>query len=464
VRIFLVSEVHWVGRREPTHLLVLEGSLLGADFSVSFDNGRYGGHDMAKKPVFYPVLRLEKRRKNSLDHSSRALSQPVEVIRRAVADRKIKSTGQYIANAINHYSVAQIGLEERTFTSNPGWRQTVAAGADAGSTYYRNFFRYKPAHYSVRSENSLNLSYGVGSYDGSVTNLEKAWEPLIERATASVKRKLDGNIGKAQLAAPVAESREIHRLVRQINTLGTDTLKALLAIKKTRGKSAFKQFGNIWLGFGFGVNPLIKDVESAARSILDYTIRQDRQVRITGTAVQDYHSAATTLSPQQIAWGCSMGFKDSFTHTQGVRIVAGMDLKLRSAASYSVADHLGLKVGMIPSVAWELTPFSWVVDYFVTVGPWLDDMFYTLPGETTYISMTQKYQNEIINFPYARPSGGYTAHLSPTPGRGRYISFYRTKLTSLPSRAIRIKSADQVAQFGLTKLLNLGSVLAQKWK
>ena len=418
---------------------------------------------MAKKPVFYPILprvKLGKTKRNA--DNSLNFSKPVYVQRRAHANRYVKSTGQFVPDLINDSSEGVIGYEEKGGVKNPGWRQVVAKGGDATSVYSRVRIVYKPTVYSCYSEDIGNISFGYGQEDGGLDLVEKPWEPLIDKATASLKHKLDGNIGKAQLAAPIAESREIHRLVRQINTFGIDTLKALLAIKKTRGKSAFKQFGNLWLGFGFGVNPLLSDIASAANSILDYTTREDRHVRITGTASLDHITTIRTLTAAQIAYGLKLGQGSTFYHTQGVHIVAGIDLKLRSAASYSVLDHLGLKVGQLPGVAWELTPFSWVVDYAITVGPWLDDMFYTLPGVTKYVSLSRKYHNEGLMIPYPVPSAGFKAYVT---GRGssRYSSFAREKLSVLPSRQIRIKSADEVANNGLSKLLNLGSVLAQKW-
>lgn len=418
---------------------------------------------MAKKPRFYPIIprvKLGKTKRNT--ENSPNSSKPVLVHRSTFFDRYVKSTGQYIPGTLSE-SDGVIGYDEKAGIKNPGWRQTIAKGGDATSTYSRIRIIYKPTKYTCFFEDSGNLSLGRGQEDGGLNLVEKPWQPLIDRATASIKHKLDGNIGKAQLAAPLAESREIHRLVRQINTLGIDTVKAMLAIKKTRGKSAFKQFGNIWLGFGFGVNPMLKDIESAANSILDYNTREDRHVRLTGTASQDYFTSITVLGSSNIAYALKLGQKSQFYHTQGVHIVAGIDLKLRSAASYSVTDHLGLEVGALPGTLWELTPFSWVGDYFATVGPWLDDMFYTLPGATKYISMSTKYHNIGTMLPYPIPQVGNSRSGVNGQGSSRYSSFTRVPLTALPSRQLRIKSADEVAQHSLAKLLNLASVLAQKW-
>jgi hypothetical protein len=285
---------------------------------------------------------------------------------------------------------------------------------------------------------------------------------LKDVALGRLKNRLNGYIGNAQLAAPLAEAREVHRLVRQINGLALSTVQAALAIKKTKGKSALKQFGNVWLGYGFGVNPMLSDLEKAALAVLDYQTRQDNRIRVSGTASRDYHSSIrNNPSGGAIAFGTDVWVTTSSNHVQSVRYVAGVDLKIRSAASYSVGDHLGLKVSAIPSALWELTPYSWAVDYFTTVSPWLDDVFWTLSGDTVYVSLTEKYQVEAIMM--TEPvlnSPGFNWQGSFSTGRFRYSSIARTPLSSLPTRSLRVKSEDEIAKYGLTKVINLASVLA----
>jgi hypothetical protein len=220
-----------------------------------------------------------------------------------------------------------------------------------------------------------------------------------------------------------------------------------------------KLFADVWLGFGFGVNPLLHDIESAANAILDYTTRDDRRVRVTGTANRDWRTSGLTNTGTAVR-GAQLDIYSAAHHKQGARIVAGVDLKLRSGSSYSVQDHLGLKISDVPGTLWELTPFSWVVDYFVTVGPWLDDMFFTLPGVTKYVSLSRKYEVRTDlsgKFRYL-PSVQFGGTVNP--GYIDYFVFSRASLSSLPTRQIQVKSVDQVAQHGLTKLLNLASVLA----
>jgi hypothetical protein len=239
-------------------------------------------------------------------------------------------------------------------------------------------------------------------------------------------------------------------------------VKAALAIKKTRGKSAAKFFGDVWLGFGFGVRPLISDLANAANAILDYQTREDHHVRVVGTATREYTSGQVIAPVYSICPGVKIGYTNHGHHMQGVHLVAGIDLKIRSTASYGMSDQLGLSLGAVPGALWELVPFSWVVDYASTVGDWIDDMFFTIPGIVKYVSRSEKYQTETTGVPYASYSPGYTGSFNSSPAELKYVNFNRTVLATLPTRQLRLKTTDEVAKFGLTKLLNLASVLAQK--
>jgi hypothetical protein len=412
----------------------------------------------SQKPKFYPIL--PGRRKAQRLEKQDGLTTPISYSRRLYADLTLISTGD-VSEFLNESNERTLAWNSKSFARHPGWQLAVAKGGDATFSYSREIGTYKPIVYGGTSKNATWRSKCYGSIHGVGPVFEpKETLTLQDQALGKLKHKLNGYIGNAQLQAPLAESREIHRIVRQINTIGIDTLKALLAIKKTRGKSAAKHFGDVWLGFGFGINPMLKDIEKAANSILDYNTRQDRTVRVVGTATREYHSRVANTVGESVAFGTTCKTISQVIHTQGVQIVAGIDLQTRSAASYSVYDHLGLEISEIPSTLWELTPYSWAFDYFFTVSPWLDDMFYTLPGECKYVSQATKYQSETTDYPVFVPQSGFTWSGGGTMGRARYVSFSRTPLAVLPSRGIRIKTSDEIAKYGGTKLLNLASVLA----
>jgi hypothetical protein len=417
--------------------------------------------DMAKQPKFYPNLPRVKHHKGVLRVGAISSTQPVYTPRIIHADWYSKASRLYIPNDISVDAVQYQGSNEKGGIKNPGWRLGIAKGTDVTSTYSREHYLCKPTNYRVRSENALTLCTGYGTYFGGNLTSENSTVALDDMAIGRLKNKLNGKVGNAQLGPPLAESREIHRLVRQINGLGMSTFKALLAAKRSKGQSVSKQLSDIWLGFGFGVNPLLKDLQSGADAVLKYVTRADRRVVVTGTATQEYVTGLINMSSSEaITSHVTLGFFKAGYHIQGIRYVAGVDIQVRSGSNYSVADHLGLKVEALPSILWELTPYSWAFDYFSTVGSWLDDMFYTLPVSTVYISKNYKYQCRTTATPKAIYGAGVTASISGSPSVGVYTKFTRVKIGSLPTRSLRLKTVDEIASNGLTKLLNLGSVIA----
>jgi len=419
---------------------------------------------MAKKPTFYPNLPRVKTTKAVRRVGAISVQTPVYTPRVIKSDWRSKVTGTYLPVDINENTKQFQGNCSRSGVKNPGWRQTIVNGGDATSGYSRTDLKCKPTSYQCQTSSSLVECRGYGTYFGGILTQENSTAAIDDIALGRLKSRLHDKVGDAQLGPPLAESREIHRLVRQINESGMKTFKALLAAKGTKGKSLYNQFNELWLGFGFGVNPLLHDIKSAADSIAHYVTRLDRRVVVSGSASQDYASGRhDTGSSEAVTNQATIGFHIWCHHIQSIRYVAGVDIQVRGSANYGVTDHLGLKIEALPSILWELTPYSWVVDYFTTVGSFVEDMFYTLPVTVKYLSKAYKYQCRAVATPFLFLNSGASGSISGSASEGVHRQFTRTKLApTLPTRSLRIKSADEIASHGLTKLLNLAAVLPKR--
>jgi hypothetical protein len=128
-----------------------------------------------------------------------------------------------------------------------------------------------------------------------------------------------------------------------------------------------------------------------------------------------------------------------------------------------VMDQLGLNLSAIPGTLWELLGLSWIVDYFVNVGDYLDDMFYSPPGNTIYLVENRSYKLDYDTnfFMEVNPRNPLVTLTGGTGGNSRvsYFEFSRTPLAALPHQSIRLKITDEVGNFGLSKLLNLVTLL-----
>lgn len=419
-----------------------------------------------KKPKNYPVLPRLKGPKKPFKRSALLINLPEYFNEHVFYDKLYVPFNTYTPVAKNLTTPINFGNYVKSGTSNPGWRAIIAAGGDASSNYSRKRIKVlKYTSYTIRSWDSTWVSSGSGVLARVPLVYEPTYTQLEDVALGRLKNRLRDKVGNAQLGPPLAESREIGRLVRQINGLGMSTFRALLAAKATKGASLAKQFSDAWLGFGFGVNPLLQDIKSAADAILHYVTRDDRRVVVSASASRRYISGykEDKNSSQDISVHTTAGWHSTGYHWQGVRYTAGVDVIVRAGSNYSMADHLGLKVEQLPSILWELTPYSWAVDYFTTVGSYLDDVFYTLPATVKYLVKGYKYESNTMSTLLPINIPGSKSVVKSTGTKIRYTYFARQKLApTLPTRSLRVKSIDEIASHGLTKILNLATVLISR--
>ena len=136
---------------------------------------------------------------------------------------------------------------------------------------------------------------------------------------------------------------------------------------------------------------------------------------------------------------------------------------LRSSADYSAVDHFKIGLPALIPTFWELVPYSWIVDYFTTVGDFLEDTFIATPANSVYLLENRKYRASGLNYMQHTVSGGYEI-LSERKGTANwsYYEFERKVLSTLPHRILRLKTIDEVGKHSLTKLLNLTSLFGAK--
>lgn len=367
---------------------------------------------------------------------------------------------------------AVLGRVIRTGTSVPNWRNILAKGGDASSSYTRSGLvsvtncmlayegttgnRYMPT-YRV----STSARYATS---GSPKVLYNNDVETQNRALAKFKKQLSSRVGSYQSMAPIAECRELARLVEQGALYSVEFCKAVLEAKRTKGKSVWRYMQNYWLAFNFGLAPMIKDIDGIGQSISAYLSRSDLQTRLSATATKNglyTYDAGSPVSVLPFNTGI-IGVGEA-AYKLSYRYVGAYALKVKSSNNWSIFDQLGLGWSSIPAAAWELTAFSWLFDYFMNVGQFLEDAFVSPPGNTSYLVMDRRYELTAQNtYSFTKPpKDGSWLDLKSVGGKSdfKYVEFVRTPLSSLPHIGLYVKSQDSIASYGVSKLLNLLAVL-----
>lgn len=251
---------------------------------------------------------------------------------------------------------------------------------------------------------------GGGSYffgpSATPFNPFPSFDPL---KNLSYERLKNGLYETAELGVDFAEYRQsVGMIVSTVGALG----KAAYQIKHLRfgdaantlrmkfapkGVSLRKSFANNWLEFHFGWTPLLGDIHDACEVLNDplkcFTFQK-------GTA-----KAPFTWS-RHVDFGS--GYEDSSAAgilyvKQGARVKAVTSAGLHSLEQFGIINPL--------SLAWEIVPFSFVVDWFVNVGDYLHSFsdFSGMTLDSTFTSMTYKIKaigkytvKPQYNLPYPR--------------------------------------------------------------
>lgn len=233
--------------------------------------------------------------------------------------------------------------------------------------------------------------------------------------------------GKVQNGADIGEARKTAQMIAKPMI---DVLNAFKAAKHGNWGVAGKHLGltkhglltgktasEKWLEYQYGWKPLLGSIHANValleRQISEpsatFTVQKSRTVKY----VDEYEDGYTNRK-----WFCTGRCRTGFTYKITDDFIAGLD-------TAGVLNPL--------SIAWELTPFSFVLDWFIPVGNVLSALSATLGLEllTGYISHTQEihYKAKQYNRPY-EPVGSYVTD----DGQLEKVlfEFNRKALTSFP--------------------------------
>lgn len=172
----------------------------------------------------------------------------------------------------------------------------------------------------------------------------------------------------------------LESLVKMGKSLPKKVLKEVLhfgTIQKNVGNSAKakakavkvqKAILNKWLEYQFGVKPLVGDIHDAGQALSDAIFLDRVPLRFTIRKGHGVEEVSYSLKPGAV------GFQQLLLQHRG-RIVS----RCHISATYDLPVGVGRAMNELglanpASLAWELTQFSWLVDYLTTMGKWLESL------------------------------------------------------------------------------------------
>lgn len=387
-----------------------------------------------------------------------------------------RKNGTSTVQSVN--TVDSVGTDLLNSSDNPDFQVNIAKRIDAGSDYLRKR-ELKLELLKAFATCKYNNSYYTGNvslYPSQFSHVDYTANDTgiflsnREIALKRLKRKLSVKEGRFDALIPIAEAKDLKTTVQSMVSLTGDFLNGVVNFKRGLKGNPKKAVSNLskfvseaWLTYSFGIKPTVSDFEGLVDSISS-RLERPRSIRELGGQTYDFQDtpqvvsnyiAGSFLSPDSSILVKTTG---RFHHKMVWIYTAGRYIDLQSSShNITRSDQFGLNWSKIVPAAWELCPYSWLVDYFVTVGDFVDNVFESPANNTIYNYLTV-FQKSVLHTSTDFAVGKYVANptkvVTSSPFRDIEI-VRRTRLAQLPHASLRIKTLDEIGANAVNKLSNL---------
>jgi hypothetical protein len=234
-------------------------------------------------------------------------------------------------------------------------------------------------------------------------NFHDSWLPLpsasirSQHARAAVKGMTVQFPREISMANTLIELKEIPQLIGHIREI----MDLLRTLRKNWREIDIRNVASIHAGHNFGVSPLIGDLIAidSLWKVVDARLQHLRRTKNRWTRTG--HLTESQLDPNTViaTYGSSIP-------GEGIRLVhKTTNCVIRSTALVRnkfdwVDTWEGIVRGLIGamglnnplSIAWEMVPFSWAVDYVVPVGDWLETLQFQQITDWSIKRLTTSYK------------------------------------------------------------------------
>lgn len=217
---------------------------------------------------------------------------------------------------------------------------------------------------------AYHCSGQIGANVVSIAVDKGTWSNSRANAALVIARKRTHNV-TADVGLMMAEGVETLRMLANplvgLRSLATRLYNGA----KLRKKSipAVKDLANQWLEYRYGMLPLMSDCESIINAVYDCVDRSRNQLeRRKGRNITPVDSVITNLgwwslgtpATAEIEWLRTSKVTEEYTATQFF------------TRHGKLSNHrYGGGINSLPNFLWELVPYSFVVDWFIGIGDWL---------------------------------------------------------------------------------------------
>lgn len=284
-----------------------------------------------------------------------------------------------------------------------------------------------PRQFEFLTDQAVNLARA--KFMGNLHESALMGVNLAERAQAAamINRRLSqmAELLKLCYSAARGKPRAWAEIKDLFNQLRIPNLKQRVSGIRRGWRQSSKSLADLWLEFHFGWEPMVKDVQ-AAIDLLDTAV-PTAHLRMHSRAVSGSYSVG-------YKWSDDEYFKAEY---QGrVRATVFGSFEVTNMDLYR-AQRLGLTNPFV--LGWELIPFSFLVDWFTTVGEYLEQFDGTLGLTLNNVGYSTKLRTRCHGVRASYGSGWATTWTLESEG------CYFNRYTTLPSVTLGLRPPKRMS-------------------
>lgn len=310
-------------------------------------------------------------------------------------------------------------------TENPKYRELIAAGSDASTAYSVTYKTVKASdvlHYATGNYKSspykedfkcLHLGFPIRTKP-EFAGLPVATSVRGDAVTRFYSRVADtmhqfkgmAFLGELQktvdtigdlISAGLTLIRELWSYLSQFRRRLRSLLRRLRDRRQRRRAyaRALRSVSERYLQFVFGIQPIIQDIEDL------YSVYCQEYVEVKHLRSSARGRNVSTISNtmafcNSMCWG-----RTETTTTTSVKTVCRGAISIAKPAQPNTlmgqADRLGISLREVVPTLWELTPFSFLVDYFIDVSGLINTVVYADQRFVYAVASTKQESTVVVS-------------------------------------------------------------------
>lgn len=342
---------------------------------------------LAKQLVAGATLRIKKKRSAWASSSKGALRSSPEVRTKTVESR-FYNLGGFVSNSFSEMEVyfrSWTGSRTPNFGalktrgSLPDNPHSVVIRVTSGGPRFANFTSSNPLD---RHDDLLYDQISTHTaVPGGPSHLPRAHDKALRKIIASADLELDANLAQDlaqfhQTTGLIANS--VGRITRSLEALKAKNLgeavnqlwlnRSPVLRRGSKSLSPSATLANNWLELQYGWKPLLQDIRGSLNALERYFSSNTTFITQVRASATDSARTTSLITDSFLTPSISVGTWDITTRTQ-CKIV------LRYRVSNAAKAFLAQTGFTSPiNLAWEVLPFSFVVDWFIPIGPFFESL------------------------------------------------------------------------------------------